>query len=138
MNLEKIVSVTGMPGLYRVIGNRSNGLIIEDMDSGKRRFAASRQYQFTPLESLAIFTDDGESIELKKVFELMLAAMAETPVVAADASSDQLFAYFGSILPNYDRDRVHTGDVKKVIKWFAFLHAKGALTSEAVADEEEA
>ena len=70
MNLEKIVSVTGMSGLYRVIGNRSNGLIIEDMDSGKRRFAASRQYQFTPLESLAIFTDDGESIELKKVFEL--------------------------------------------------------------------
>ena len=56
MNLENIVAVSGMPGLYRMAGSRSNGLIIEDFDTGKKRFASIRKHQFTPLESVSIYT----------------------------------------------------------------------------------
>ena len=62
MNLEKLVAVSGMSGLYRMAANRSNGLIIEDIKSGKRSFASARKHQFTPLESIAIYTDDGDSV----------------------------------------------------------------------------
>lgn len=139
MNLEKLVAVSGLPGLYRVVANRNNGLIIEDLESGKRRFASSRQYQFTPLESIAIYTDDGESTELKNVFRSMLDQLGDNPPVDLSSTPEALFDYFSDVLPNYDRDRVHTGDVKKVIKWFNFLQAKGILTEQevSVAEEEE-
>jgi hypothetical protein len=138
MNLEKLVAVSGLPGLHKVVGNRSNGLIIEDLDSGKRRFASTRQYQFTPLGSIAIYTDDGESTELKNVFISMQEKLLEGQQPAdPNTTPDALFAYFSVVLPNYDRDRVHAGDVKKVIRWFNFLNAKGLLVEEAQADEEE-
>ena len=139
MNLENLIAVSGLPGLYRMAANRSNGLIIEDLKTGKRRFASSRKHQFTPLESIAIYTDDGDSTELKNVFRNMQQQVEDTPPVNPNASSDELHGYFADILPNYDRDRVFTGDIKKVIKWFNFLNETGALqeTEDEKATEEE-
>lgn len=140
MNLENLIAVSGLPGIYRMAANRSNGLIIEDLKTGKRRFASSRIHQFTPLESIAIYTDDGDSTELKNVFRNMYEKLEETPLVSQNASSDELHGYFSAILPNYDRDRVFTGDIKKVVKWFAFLNESGALhpdEEEKAAGEEE-
>jgi hypothetical protein len=56
MELENFVVVTGLSGVYKMAANRSNGLIVEDLDSGKKRFVSARQHQFTPLESIAIYT----------------------------------------------------------------------------------
>ncbi|MCB0569544.1 MAG: DUF5606 domain-containing protein [Phaeodactylibacter sp.] len=141
MNLENLIAVSGLPGLYRMAANRSNGLIIEDLKTGKRRFASSRKHQFTPLESIAIYTDDGDSTELKNVFQSMYQKLEATPPLSANASTDELHDYFAAILPNYDRDRVFTGDIKKVIKWFTFLNESGALSEAAavtaIAGEEE-
>jgi hypothetical protein len=137
MNLEKLVAVSGLSGLHKVVGNRNNGLIIEDLDSGKRRFASTRQYQFTPLGSIAIYTDDGESTELTNVFSSMQDKLDDHPPADPSATPDTLFAYFSVVLPNYDKDRVHAGDVKKVIRWFNFLHAKGLLAEQGAAEEEE-
>lgn len=133
MNLEKLVAVSGMSGIFRMAANRSNGLIIEDVKSGKKSFASARKHQFTPLESIAIYTDDGDSMELKKVFQQMLDQFEDNPPVSANANSDELHEYFADILPNYDRIKVHTGDIKKVIKWFTFLQQEGMLDA---ADEE--
>ena len=130
MNLENLIAVSGLSGIYRMAGNRSNGLIIEDLQSGKKRFASARKHQFTPLESIAIFTDDGESLELKKVFERMLEQLEDNPLANPNGSQDELFDYFGDILPNYDPDRVHARDVKKVIKWFDSLHKNGIFNFE--------
>ena len=127
MNLEKLVAVSGMPGLYRIAANRNNGLIVEDLITGKRKFAPSRKHQFTPLESIAIFTDDGDSTELKNVFRNMLQQKADNPPVSPNAASEALLEYFADILPNYDPDRVFPSDIKKVIKWFNFLTEQGLL-----------
>ncbi|MEQ8704808.1 MAG: DUF5606 domain-containing protein [Phaeodactylibacter sp.] len=137
MNLEKLIAVSGLSGIYRMAANRSNGLIIEDVASGKRRFASSRKHQFTPLESISIFTDDGDSMELKKVFRNMKQQQEDNPPPAASAKSEELHEYFAEVLPTYDRDRVFNGDIKKVIKWYNYLNEAGLLLESADSDEEE-
>ena len=135
MNLKDFVSVSGMSGIYRMAANRNNGLIIEDLDSGKRKFASARKHQFTPLESISIYTDDDDSAELKMVFRTMLEQFESNPPVAVAAKSDEIRGYFTKILPNHDRDRVHNSDIKRLIKWFNYLNDRGLLS--LASDEEE-
>ena len=116
--------------------NRNNGLIIEDLNTGKKRFAPSRKHQFTPLESIAIYTDDGESTVLKNVFKSMLEQFQDNPPVNPNGSAEDLHEYFEDILPTYDKDRVYTSDIKKLIKWFNFLNEKGMLSLEDGETEE--
>ena len=137
MNLEKLVAVSGLPGVFRMAANRNNGLIIEDLNSGKKRFASARKHQFTPLESIAIFTDDGDSTELANVFRSMLEKIGTNPPVSANAKTEELYSYFEEILPNYDKDKVFTSDIKKVLKWFNFLNDKGLLSLSSPQEEEE-
>jgi hypothetical protein len=138
MNLDNFIAVSGLPGLFKMAANRGNGLIIEDLSTGKKRFASARKHQFTPLESIGIYTDDGDTTELKIVFRNMLDQLEDHPPVKASASPAELNNYFSEILPNYDRDRVLIGDIKKVIKWFNYLNNKGLLiTNETTTDEEE-
>lgn len=132
MKIENIMAVSGLPGLYRMAANRNNGLIIEDLSTGKKRFASSRKHQFTPLESIGIYTDDGDTAELRIVFRNMLDQLEDNPPVDAGGPTAELTEYFADILPNYDRDRVKVGDIKKVIKWFAFLQEQGLLEDDEV------
>ena len=126
MNLENIVAVSGMSGLYKMAGSRNNGLIIEDFDTGKRRFASIRKHQFTPLESVSIYTIT-DTAPLADVFKKMLDA-SNIPDPKTDALSLQEF--FEGILPDYDEDKVLTSDIRKIIKWFTFLRDRKALHSE--------
>lgn len=126
MKIEDFVAVSGLPGLYKMVANRNNGLIVEDLENGKRRFASARAHQFTPLASIGIYTDD-DTTELKEVFRSMLDKINDNPVVSHKASNNELMDYFSVILPEYDRDRVHISDIKKVIKWFTFLNDRNLL-----------
>jgi len=138
MKLDNLIAVSGLPGIYRMAANRSNGLIIEDVKTEKRRFASSRKHQFTPLESIAIYTDDGDSTELKNVFRNMQQQLEDNPPPKGSASAEDLQEYFADVLPNYDRDRVFNGDIKKLIKWFNYLQDSGLLSeTEEVSTEEE-
>lgn len=144
MKLDEFVAVSKLPGLYRMVANRSNGLIVEDLDSGKRRFASARQHDFTPLASIGIYTEDDTS-ELSQVFTNMLEQFDTNPPVSPNVSAEEISTYFGTILPEFDRDRVHTRDIKKVIKWFTFLKERDLLKpaeeeaaeEKVTADEEE-
>lgn len=135
MNLEKLVAVSGRPGIYKMAANRPNGLIIEDLDTGKKFFAPSRRHQFTPLESISIYTETEEAtVELKAVFISMLTQLESNPPVATKASSTDIKNYFEIILPEYDRDKVLVSDIKKLIKWFNYLNERTLL---ALPTEEE-
>jgi uncharacterized protein DUF6852/uncharacterized protein DUF5606 len=127
MNLEEYVAVSGMPGVYKMIANRNNGLIVGDLDNGKRKFAASRKHQFTPLASIGIYSGE-DTEELKVVFKSMLEKYETLPPVSTSASAEEIFQYFGEILPDFDRDRVYVSDIKKVIKWFNFLNERNLLS----------
>lgn len=136
MNLDKFVAVSGMPSLFKLVANRNNGLILEDLNSGKRKFVPSRGNQFSPLGTIGIYTSDGDSTELKVVFNNMLNKFEDLPPVDINSDHDTLRNYFSQILPEFDRDKVSIGDIKKVIKWFSFLKEKNLLTAESQEEEE--
>ena len=137
MNIEKLVAVSGLPGLHKIVANRDNGLIVADLESGKTRFCSSRKHQFSPMETIAIFTDDNDSEQIEKVFQSMLDQKAKNPVPAAKSSAEVLKTYFEKILPNFDQDKVHVSHIKKVIKWYNQLDKTGLLTAEAPKKEED-
>jgi hypothetical protein len=133
MNLEDFVAVSGLPGIFKLAANRSNGLIVEDLDNGKKRFVSARKHQFTPLASIGIYTlTDTE--ELKVIFKTMLDQLADNPPPALNVPASEILTYFKSILPNFDSDRVYVSDIKKVVKWFSFLNERNLLQSEEVTE----
>jgi len=136
MNLKDFVAVSGMSGLYKLVATRTNGLLVQEIDSEKTKFASSRKHQFTPLETVAIYTDS-DSTELKEIFQRMSDNLSELPLPESNASRDAFFDYFSEILPDYDEDRVMISDVKKVIKWYKFLADRDLLKEEEEDQKEE-
>ena len=129
MNLEPIISISGKPGLYRMVNNKNSGLVLEDLDTGRKRFYSAMRHQFTPLGTISIYTMiDSEPLE--KVFQNMLDQLEDNPPPKGKANADDLYEYFEDVLPQFDKTRVMLGDIKKVIKWFTFLLEKGLLTDE--------
>ena len=136
MNLKDFVVVSGLPGVQKLVSTKNNGMLVSDIDTGKVRFASIRKHQFSPLETISMYTDDDDSVELKVVFKHMLEQLNDNPPPTAKASSDDHRAYFTKILPNHDRDQVHISDIKKAVRWFNFLHERGLLSvSEEERDE---
>ncbi len=128
MQIKDLISVSGMSGLYKLVGTRKNGIIVEDFDNGKRRFVPTRKHQFMPLEGIAIYTYE-DSVPLKEVLEKM-AALGEENMPDPKADAQSLRTYFDSVLPDHDPERVRTGDIIKLIKWYRFLKAQNLLTAE--------
>ncbi|HFA49110.1 MAG TPA: hypothetical protein ENJ95_08840 [Bacteroidetes bacterium] len=139
MNLKDLVVVSGLPGVQRVVSTRNNGMLVGNIDTGTVKFASVRKHQFSPLETISIYTDDDDSVELKVVFQNMLDQLADNPPPDLKAKSPELRAYFTKILPNHDQDQVHISDIKKTIRWFHFLNERGLLATEEgeEGDEEE-
>ena len=141
MNLEKYLVVAGTPGVHKLVANRNNGILIEDLYEGRTRFVPARQHQITPIATVAIYTDTEEgTVALTDVFQKMLDLQETTPPVSLNASSPDFRTYFATVLPEYDRERVHINDIKKCIKWFNFMQEKGVFAAaerEAAAAEEE-
>ncbi len=133
MNLSNVLAVSGLPGLYELASNRPNGLLVTPIEGGKSKFCASRKHQFTPLETVAIYTWS-DTTELKNVFKSITAKIQEVPLPNLKSGKEELNAYFEQILPEFDRDRVYPNDIKKVIKWYVALEAQGYLSAT---DEEE-
>ncbi len=134
MSFSKLVVITGIGGVHKMLGNRPNGLIVEDLNSGKRKFVSARSHQFTPLESISIYTDDDDTVNIKDVFRSMQEKAEDVPVPSPKCSANEAMDYLGGILPNYDRDQVYPSDVKKLIKWYTFLVQKDMLD---LSEEEE-
>lgn len=133
MNLSNVLAVSGLPGLYELASNRPNGLLVTPIEGGKSKFCASRKHQFTPLETVAIYTWS-DTAELKSVFRTMTEKIVEVPLPDPKSSKDILNTYFEQILPEFDKERVYPNDIKKVIKWYVALEAQGYLSAT---DEEE-
>jgi hypothetical protein len=120
MNIDKYVSIGGLPGIFKMVANRAGGLIVEDLKTKKTQFVASRKHQFNPLASIAIYTED-DSVELRHIFRSMLEQIETNPPANVKGTDAEIREYFTKILPAHDRDRVYVSDIKKVIKWFIFL-----------------
>jgi hypothetical protein len=139
MNLESLVAITGMPGIYRVVSNKGNGIIVEDLKDKKRQFVSSRQGTITPLETIFIYVAEGEeeSTPLKNIYIAMLEQIETLPVPSAKAADKDIKSYCYKVYPNLDKDRVYVSDMKKMLKWFNFLNELGllSLTEDAPAED---
>ena len=135
--LRTILSISGKPGLYKLISQGKNMLILETLDETKKRFPAYGHDKVISLGDIAMYTDD-EEVALGEVFNSVKTK--ENGAVASldykKASAEELHAYMAEVLPTYDRDRVHTSDIKKLIQWYNILVNNGI--TEFVEAEEAA
>lgn len=120
MKFKEIVSVSTLSGLRRILAQRNDGLIVSELDGSGKKFLSSRKYIFTPLESIAIYTED-DSVPLLDVFISMKEKENDTSLPESNASGEAHFGYLEKILPNFDKEKVHLSDVKKLIKWYLLL-----------------
>ncbi len=134
MNIDDIISVSGKPGLYRVIAQAKNGLIVEALNS-KKRMPVHASQQVSALADIRIYTDT-EEVELKEVFKNIFKNLnGQTFENLSDIN--MLKENFEKALPNYDKDRVYNSDIKKVFKWYNELLSAGILKEEKEEKEEK-
>ncbi len=108
---------------------KPSGLIVTSLSEGWTKFVSNREHLFSPLENIAIYTND-DTVELLEVMLRAYAQKESNPPADAKADNATLSAYFEKVLPEYDREKVHISDIKKFIKWFAILDEKGVLQTE--------
>ncbi len=120
MKLDNVVSVSGLPGLYKLVATRQNGLLIESFETQKRQFVSIRKHQFTPLVSIGIYTYT-DVVNIDDVFKKVENAESESPIPNHNEKADELRTWFKAIIADHDEDRVHINDIRKVIKWYTYL-----------------
>ena len=123
---QTILATDGKPGLYKLVSRGKNNLIVEALDATHRRQPAFGSDRITSLADIAMFTDS-DDIPLMDVLESLktLENGNKSAIDYKKASGDDLREYFAKVLPNYDRDRVHTSDIKKLIQWYNILIENG-------------
>lgn len=119
MEYEKIISVTGLPGLYELVSSKSDGAIVRSLDDKSTRFVSSRVHNFSHLETIEVYTNR-ENVNLVEVFNAMDAKGEKLP---DEKDNNALKKYFENVYPDLDFERVYTSDMKKMVKWFSVLKA---------------
>lgn len=118
--LREIISITGKPGLFRILGHGNRRIIVEDITSGKR-FPAHERDKIISLGDIAMYTK-GEDKPLGEILDLLYARQdGKTIDVKALAEGGKMRALFAETLPDYDEERVHDSDIKKLFGWFNLL-----------------
>ncbi|MDL2251276.1 DUF5606 domain-containing protein [Odoribacter sp. OttesenSCG-928-J03] len=123
--LKDILSISGKPGLYKLISNASNAIIVESLIDGKR-FAAYSNSKIISLDDISIYTED-DDMPLKDVIKRIADKEEKKPMFSHKEDTPKILAYFEEVLPEYDRDRVYLSDLRKLIQWYNMLAEKDML-----------
>ena len=135
MSLEKILSISGKPGLYQLKTQTRSGLLAESIVDGKKISVSARQ-NVSLLSEIAIYTLT-EELPLREVFSKISKKENGGEAISHKSSKDELEEYFFEVLPEYDEDRVYPGDIKKVIQWYNLLTKNGITDFSDKSTEEE-
>lgn len=135
MSLEKILSISGKPGLYQLKTQTRSGLLAESIVDGKKISVSARQ-NVSLLSEIAIYTLT-EELPLSEVFSKISKKENGGEAISHKSSKDELEEYFFEVLPEYDEDRVYAGDIKKVILWYNLLTKNGITDFSDKSTEEE-
>ena len=123
MEVNKIISVAGKPGLFHAISQTKTGFIVESLVD-KKRFPIPSTNNVSLLENIAIYTYE-EEVPLLTVFKTIYEKNEGKETISHKESGQKLTAYFSEILPEYDEERVYTSNIKKVIQWYNLLVKSG-------------
>ena len=133
--LKGILAISGQRGLFKMVSQAKNSIIVESLIDGKRMpaYATSR---ISALEDISIYTDE-EDVKLVDIFKLIYEKENGGQTIKPNSSGNELKAYFEGVLPTYDKDRVYVSDIKKVLTWYNLLIEKEMIDPNAVEETEE-
>ena len=128
MNVEKILAISGKPGLYELKVQTRSGFVAESMIDGKR-ITVGLKSNVSLLTEISMYTHTEEK-PLVEILRAIAVKENEGPAISHKEDNAKLLAYFKEIVPNYDEDRVYPSDIKKVLNWYNTLQAKGMVSKE--------
>ena len=136
--LETILAISGKPGLYKLVSRGNHNLIVETLDTQKKRFPAFAADKIISLADIAMYTDEKE-VPLREVLNNIKAKEngKTTSIDYRKASKDELYAFLGEVLPNFDHDRIYPSDIKKLIQWYNILIENGLTDFDEALKETE-
>lgn len=121
MDLKDVVSIAGIGGLHKIVGQRPTGLIVETLDEQKKRFPTNLTQKISVLDDISIYTLEGEA----RLREVMLSIREKeeggAKVPGKKDSDNDIRAFVETVLPNYDKERVYISDLKKLVVWYSTL-----------------
>jgi len=136
MDLSKILAISGRHGLFKMISQTKNGVVIESLTDGKRSTAFAHE-RISALEEISVFTT-GEDMPLKDVFKKIYDKLEGAPVIDPRSENVDLKEYFAGLVPDYDQERVYASDIKKLLTWYnALAELKMLDFTEEVSDQEQ-
>jgi hypothetical protein len=120
MDLNAILAISGKPGLFKLITQTKTGALVESLID-KRRMPAFSNEKISSLKDITIFTTT-EDVPLIKVFQAIYKKENGGDCVDAKSNERDLREYMAEVLPEYDKDKVHTSDMKKLFSWYKILN----------------
>ncbi len=135
MNLEKILAISGKPGLYALKVQTRTGFVAESFIDGKKITVGLRS-NVSLLSEISMYTNTEEK-PLADVMRNIAIKEDNGPALSHKEDNTKLIAYFKEVLPDYDEDRVYPSDIKKVLNWYNMLQAKGLVSKEVPVKQEE-
>lgn len=133
MSVERILAISGKPGLYALKLQTRTGFVAESLIDGKKITVGLRS-NVSLLSEISVYTYDGE-IRLSEVFRRIAEKEDNGAAISHKEDNGKLTAYFREVLPEFDEDRVYASDIKKILNWYNMLQAKGLVSKEEVAEE---
>lgn len=133
MKFNKIISVTGLSGLFELVSSKADGAIVRSLEDNTTKFVSSRIHNFSHLESIEVYTTK-DNTTLSELFNVMKES--QEPLPDSNADNATLKAYFTKVYPTLDFDRVYISDMKKMVKWFTLI-TKNNIEITAPAKDEE-
>ncbi|MGV7107757.1 DUF5606 family protein [Flavobacterium sp. U410] len=134
MSVQRILAISGKPGLYELKLQTRTGFVAESLLDGKKITVGMRS-NVSLLSEIAVYTYT-EEIRLSEVFKAIATKENDGPAMSHKESEASLREYFREVLPEFDEDRVYTSDIKKILNWYNILQPKGFVTVEALTEPE--
>jgi hypothetical protein len=125
MDLSKILSIAGKNGLFKVVSQAKNAVIVESLNDGKR-FPAFGHEKMSSLEEISVFTN-GDDLALKEVFKAFFEKLEGKPAIDHKSDNNALKKFFLEMVPDFDQERVYVSDIKKMVSWYNTLLEQGLL-----------
>ncbi|MGV3460885.1 MAG: DUF5606 domain-containing protein [Flavobacterium sp.] len=131
MSLEKVLAISGKPGLYALKIQTRTGFVAESLIDGKKITVGLRS-NVSLLSEISVYTYDGE-VRLSEVFTAIAEKEDNGPAISHKEDNAKLESYFREVLPEFDEDRVYASDIKKILNWYNMLQANGLVSKDAPA-----
>ena len=139
MELKDLASISGKPGLFRIIKPARASVIVETLDQQKKKMVISANQRISILDEISIYTNTTEgSTPLIEVFQKIHEEYGTEMMIENDATQNEYLAFFKTVLPDFDQDKVYPSDIKKIVRWYEILlHEAPQLITGSVDSQEE-